>query len=166
MKSGLMIASMAAVLALTGASTASAGDGQRRGWTTISGSGVPSDCGGADFALELSGNLEGCWVVFPETFTCEELNGFAWYTEAGRETFDGTLNGEPGSFVTTYTFEAAYAPGLCSTFDFNTELAGGCDHNVKGKSGSFTGVVGRIQYVDVIPAGVALYVGQLNRDRP
>lgn len=161
--------------ALAGASTATAGDGNRRGWITVSGSAVPSNCSG-DFALDLSGDLDGCWVIFPESFTCEELNGFAWYEESGREEFEGTLNGEPGSFVTTYTFAGAYAPGFCSSFDFRTELAGGCDHHIKGKSGSFIGIVGKINFLDIIPGILGngmitpgpdgatdfLYVGKLN----
>jgi hypothetical protein len=129
------LACLLLVMALTG--TASAGPGNNRGWTTVAGNSIPSDCAG-DFALELSGDLEGCWAIFPESFTCDELNEFAWYREAGREEFDGTLNGEPGSFVTTYTFEAAFAPGFCSTFDVRAELAGGCDHYVRGTNGLST----------------------------
>jgi hypothetical protein len=171
------LAGLILLTALAGASKVSADSGNHRGWIAVSGSAVPSNCAADDFALALSGDLEGCWTIFPESFTCEELNGFAWYTEAGREAFDGTLHGEPGSFVTTYTFEAAFAAGFCSTFDFHAELAGGCDHYVKGKSGSFTGVVGRITFVDIIPGIVTsgailpgpdgatdfFYIGQLNR---
>ena len=162
---------------LAGGSTASGGNGNHRGWTAVSGTGVPSGCGGDAFALELRGDLEGCWAIFPEDFSCEELNGFALYKESGREQFDGTLRGEPGQFITTYTFEAAYAQGFCDSFDFLAELAGGCDHHVRGISGSFRGVVGDITFFDIIP-GIStggmitpgpsgatdfLYVGQLNR---
>lgn len=44
--------------ALPGASTAAPGGGNHRGWITVSGSAVPSNCAG-DFALRLSGDLEG-----------------------------------------------------------------------------------------------------------
>lgn len=172
-----IVAGAFVLTALVGGSTASAGGGHKSGWTAVSGTAVPSDCGGDAFALELSGDLEGCWAIFPEDFSCEELNGFALYRESGREQFDGTRSGEPGQFITTYTFEAAYAQGFCESFDFLAELAGGCDHHIRGISGSFRGVVGHITFFDIIPgistngmitpgpAGAtdALYVGQLNR---
>lgn len=173
-----IVAGAFVLTALVGGSTASAGGGHKRGWTTVSGTAVASGCGGV-YALELSGDLEGCWAVFPEDFACDELNGFALYKEWGREEFDGTRNGEPGQFVTKYTFEGAYPPGFCSNFDFLGELAGGCDHYIKGRSGSFRGVVGHIQFFDIIPGiqadgngtitpGITgptdyLYVGNLNR---
>lgn len=173
-----VIAAACLLAAMAAGSTASAGSGQQRNWTTVSGSAVPSACGGV-YAAELRGDLEGCWAVFPEDFSCEELNGFALYKESGREEFEGTRNGEPGHLVTNYTFRGVYPSGFCSTFDFSGELAGSCDHYVKGRSGAFRGVVGLIQFYDIIPGiqadgngnvmpGTAgptdyFYVGTLNR---
>ena len=174
----VLFAGVFAFVMMTSGNTALAGGGKRVGWTTVSGNGVPSVCAGEEvLALELSGAFEGCLAIFPEDFACDELDGFAWYRESGREEFDGTFEGEPGEFVTTYTFEAIFAPGFCTSFDVFSELAGGCLHHARGVSGSMRGIVGDITFFDVIP-GIMVngmitpgpdgatdfpYVGRLNR---
>lgn len=167
--------------ALVGGSAAWADGIPQRDWTTVSGTAVASDCGGSDFyyALRLSGDLDGCWGVIPEGYSCEELSGFDLYREWGREEFNGTRNGAPGRFTTKYTYEGAFSSGFCSDFNLARQIAGGCDHYVTGRGGSFHGVVGKISFFDIIPGLQAdgtgtitpgpigatdyLYVGKLNR---
>ena len=63
---------------------------------TVSGDSKPSDCGSAKkptYSMELSGSLTGCWSTFVSRFNCQEMNGFALYTELGREEFEGKVDG-------------------------------------------------------------------------
>src|SRR3954453_24220734 len=62
--------------------------------TEISGDAVTSDCAAAksaSFGQDLTGSLTGCLAVFIRHTNCRELNGFALYTELGREEFEGKL---------------------------------------------------------------------------
>jgi hypothetical protein len=140
----------AAVLASGSAALA---DGSRG--TFVSGNSTYSDCGieGSDLALAMTGDLEGCWSVFVEGFKCKELEGFDLYLEHGREVFVGTMRGKRGRFTTDYTLDAVMAKGFCQSFDFTLEVAGGCNHEVHGRSGVFAGADGLIKFLDVI-AGV------------
>lgn len=145
------IASVMAALLLAGANPASAsGNG-----VFVSGNSTFSDCGieGSDLALAMTGNLEGCWSVFVEGFSCKPLGDFDLYSERGREVFVGTLNGKQGRFTTTYTLDGAYAKGFCDSFDFSLQVAGGCSHKVHGRSGVFRNAEGLITFLDVV-AGV------------
>ena len=145
----VLISGVFTVLLMAGGSVALA-DGEV---ITVSGNSVFSDtCGieGSDFGLLLDGDLEGCLSVFVEDFKCEEVNAHARYWESGREVFKGTLNGEQGKFKTHYTFDAAFAPGFCSTFDLSTEVGGGCIHKVRGKTGAFENAWGELMFIDVI----------------
>jgi hypothetical protein len=119
---------------------------------TISGNSVFSGCGaaGSDFALLMTGDLEGCLSIFVQGYTCKELNGFAHYTERGRESFVGTLRGKNGRFVTKYTVDAAYAQGFCESLDYSLELSGSCKHHIEGRSGVFAGSDGIFTLFDVI----------------
>jgi hypothetical protein len=145
-------ASVLAAAVLVSGSAALA-DGNRG--TFVSGNSTYSDCGieGSDLALAMTGDLEGCWSVFVEGFTCKELADFDLYSERGREVFIGTMNGKQGKFRTTYTLEGAYAKGFCQSFDFSQQLAGGCSHRVYGRSGVFKEAEGLIEFLDVV-AGV------------
>lgn len=118
----------------------------------ISGNSTFSDCGveGSDFALLFTGDLKGCLSIFVQGYTCKEVKGFAHYTERGREAFVGKWRGQQGRFATTYTVDAAYAQGFCSSFDFSLELSGSCIHKITGKSGVFTGIEGVYTMFDVI----------------
>lgn len=122
------------------------------GTRTISGNSVFSDCGaaGSDFALLFTGDLQGCLSIFVQGYTCKEVNGFAHYTERGREAFVGTWRGKSGRFTTTYTVEAAYGQGFCQSFDFSLELSGSCKHHIQGRSGVFANSEGIYTMFDVI----------------
>jgi hypothetical protein len=118
----------------------------------ISGNSTFSDCGvaGSDFALLMTGNLKGCLSIFVQGYTCKELNGFAHYTERGREAFVGRWRGSNGRFTTNYTVDAAYAQGFCESFDFSLELSGSCTHHITGRSGIFADTEGVFTMFDVI----------------
>ena len=118
----------------------------------VSGNSTASDCGlpGSDWAISLTGDLEGCWSSFIEDDQCKELQDYDLYIEKGREVFVGKFRGEQGRFRTTYTFEAAYAKGVCQSGDFTLEVGGGCKHKVIGGSGVFADAEGLIKFIDVI----------------
>lgn len=140
----------------------------------VSGDAVPSECneGVGVAAIELVGDLTGCLTFLSLDFECEELNGFALYSEVGRESFSGTLNGVEGTFATRYTLEATYTSGACSEFDaggfpFEKQLTGGCDHRVVAGTGVFRRARGLVTFYDVIPepgqsgASNYLYSGEI-----
>jgi hypothetical protein len=121
----------------------------------VSGNSTSSDCGlpGSDFALALTGALEGCWSGFIQSYKCKELEDYDLWLEKGREVFVGEFRGKQGRFRTTYTFEGAYAKGVCQSLDFTLEVGGGCRHKVIDGSGVFADAEGLIKFIDVI-AGV------------
>ena len=139
---------LAALIMASGSTALAAGDGS----TTISGNSVFAGCGvvGSDFGLLMTGDLEGCLSIWVKSYNCREVNGFAHYTETGREAFVGTLHGKQGRFTTTYTINAAYASGFCQSFDFSLELSGSCTHRITGKSGAFLNREGVFTMFDVI----------------
>lgn len=144
------MASLLAAVLMVGASSAMAG--ADHDVVYVSGNSTFSDCGmeGSDFALLMTGDLEGCLSIFVQGFSCKPANGFVQYIERGREVFVGTFRGRPGSFNTTYIVNAAYAEGFCDSFDFSLELSGSCTHKVSGKSGVFRGAEGVLTLFDVI----------------
>jgi len=146
---GLSSASVLAVAMLASGGPALA-DGNKS--TFVSGNSTYSNCGlaGSDLALAMTGDLEGCWSVFVEGFKCKELADFDLYLENGREVFVGTLRGKRGRFATDYTLDAVMAKGFCQSFDFSQEVAGGCNHKIRGRSGVFEGAGGLIKFLDVI----------------
>jgi hypothetical protein len=134
------------------------------GATQISGIGVNAtveECDdpegqGADFALKMSGDLEGCHYVFVETAECSPSGT---YLETGTEIFVGDYNDEPGTFETTYRFTAKYEN--CS--ELIDEIVGRCQHPIIAGSGRgvFEGVSGRLDFKDDIAAGNFPYRGHL-----
>src|ERR671914_1904887 len=128
------------------------------GATQISGVAFFADTGecddpegeGANFALVMTGDLEGCLYTFVET---AESSPSGTYRETGTETFvdseeDGTV---VGTFETTYRFEAKYE----DVTDPATEIFGRCQHPIVEGSGTgiFEGVSGRLDLKDDIEAG-------------
>ena len=144
----LAAAAIATLIMASGNIASATGDGSTR----ISGNSVYSDCGatGSDFALLMTGDLEGCLSIFVQGFTCREVNGFAHYTERGREAFVGKWRGKNGRFTTHYTVDAAYAEGFCQSLDFSLELSGSCTHHIDGKYGAFADREGVFTLFDVI----------------
>ena len=144
----LAAAAIATLIMASGNLASAAGDGSTR----ISGNSVFSDCGaaGSDFALLMTGDLEGCLSIFVQGYTCREVNGFAHYTERGREAFVGTWRGKNGRFATHYTVDAAYGAGFCQSLDFSLELSGSCIHHIDGKTGAFADREGVFTLFDVV----------------
>lgn len=107
---------------------------------------------GADFALIMTGDLEGFLYVFVET---AEYTSSGAYMETGRELFVGA----DGSFETAYRFEAKYEDPA----NLIGEIFGRCQHKIVAGSGTgvFAGVGGRIDFRDDIAAGDFPYRGSL-----
>lgn len=110
---------------------------------------------GSDFAVFLTGDLNGCHYVFVESAACSPSGT---YRERGTEIFV-SHNGEEGSFGTTYTFEAKYED--CA--NLVGEIFGRCQHPIISGSGTgiFEGFTGRIDFKDDIAAGNFPYRGHL-----
>jgi hypothetical protein len=109
---------------------------------------------GADFALIMTGDLEGCLYTFVET---AESSPSGTYRETGTELFVAS-NGA-GTFETTYRFEAKYE----DVDNLSGEIFGRCQHPIVEGSGTgiFEGVSGRIDFKDDVEAGNFPYRGHL-----
>ena len=113
---------------------------------------------GAAYAIKMTGDLEGCLYAFIDDFECSPSGT---YREEGREYFVGTYNGQPGTFWTTYKFEAKYED--CDGGPLGAEIFGRCQHPIAEGSGTgvFNGVSGQINFKDDIEAGNFPYRGRL-----
>src|SRR5918994_666852 len=81
---------------------------------------------GADYALLMSGDLEGCLYTFVET---AESSPSGTYRETGRELFvssEGAGTEEQSQFETTYRFEAKYE----DVENLSGEIFGRCQHPI------------------------------------
>jgi hypothetical protein len=120
------------------------------------------DCGsagqGAAYAVTMTGDLEGCLFVFIDEYECSPSGT---YREVGREHFVGTYKGDPGSFWTTYKFEAKYEGCDVNGSYVGAEIFGRCQHPVVEGSGEgvFEGVSGRMDMKDNVTEGTYPYRG-------
>lgn len=156
-----LVTALAAVIsvALTNPSPALA-----QGTSQLSGIGFfaePGECTdpegeGSDFALRMTGDLEGCHYVFVEDAVCSPSGT---YREIGAEIFVGSYNGGLGTFRTTYQFTAKYedCPNLIG------EIFGRCQHPIIENTGTgvFEGVTGRLDFKDDVEEGNFPYRGHL-----
>lgn len=135
------------------------------GATQISGVGFYATAGecdyasqGAAYAIKMTGDLEGCLYAFIDDYECSPSGT---YREEGREYFVGTYNGQPGTFLTTYKFEAKYED--CNGGPLGAEIFGRCQHPIVAGSGTgvFNGVTGQVNFKDDIEAGNFPYRGHL-----
>jgi hypothetical protein len=117
---------------------------------------------GANYALVMTGDLVGCLYTFVDETTQSSPSGT--YRETGTETFVGSYMGEPvgepGTFETTYRFEAKYEDvGPPPT----GEIFGRCQHPIVEGSGTggFEGVSGRLDFKDDVETGEFFYRGHL-----
>ena len=80
----------------------------------VSGNSTFSDCGvqGSDYAILLTGDLEGCLSTFVEDFKCKELADYDLYLEKGREVFIGTLHRQAGQIHNGIHFRCGVCKGL------------------------------------------------------
>ena len=55
----------------------------------VSGNSTFSDCGldGSDYAISLTGDLEGCLSTFVQDFKCKDLADYDLYLESGRDAY-------------------------------------------------------------------------------
>jgi hypothetical protein len=113
----------------------------------------------ANYALVMTGDLEGCLYTFVNPDTASSPSGT--YRETGTETFVGSVFGseEPGTFETTYRFEAKYE----DVDNLAGEIFGRCQHPIVEGSGTgiFEGVTGRLDFKDDVETGTFLYRGHL-----
>jgi hypothetical protein len=109
---------------------------------------------GADFALIMTGDLEGCLYTFIET---AQSSPSGTYRETGRELFVDSEGA--GTFETTYRFEAKYE----DVANLAGEIFGRCQHPIVEGSGTgiFEGVTGRLDFKDDVEAGNFPYRGHL-----
>jgi hypothetical protein len=170
----LMVCMLAGALALTialvAAKDVSAAPSPERagGATQISGVAlfdVDDTCDspsvGADYALLMSGDLEGCLYTFVDTENARRSPS-GTYLETGTETFVGSYLGESGTFSTTYRFEAKYED-VAPTFPIG-EIFGRCQHPIvedDSRTGVFEGVSGELFFKDEVATGKYFYRGHL-----
>ena len=111
---------------------------------------------GANFALIMTGDLEGCLYTFVET---AKPSPSGTYRETGTELFVASDSEGRDTFTTTYRFEAKYE----DVTDPSTEIFGRCQHPIVVGSGTgiFLGVSGQIFFKDDVEAGNFPYRGHL-----
>jgi hypothetical protein len=112
----------------------------------------------------MAGDLVGCWYTVTFDVVQANDNPGGHFKASGTEHFVGCLNtngnatcdaGEPsGSFDTTFTFTAKFAP----TGD---EIHGRCQHPIMGGSGGFAGAGGVISFKDIPSEGRFPYHGNI-----
>ena len=134
------------------------------GATQISGVGVFDDeeapvCApvpGYDYALVMTGDLEGCLYTDVQT---AESSPSGTYRETGTELFVGSYLDGSGTFETTYRFEAKYE----DVANLSGEIFGRCQHPIVEGSGTgvFEGVSGHLFFKDEVESGTFLYRGHL-----
>jgi hypothetical protein len=168
MKRRLTISTLAtlAVVAFIGVVSAASSPAFAAGATQISGVALfadPGECedpegAGADYALVMTGDLEGCLYTFVET---AKSSPSGTYRETGTETFVGSVFGseEAGTFKTTYRFEGKYE----DVDNLAGEIFGRCQHPIVAGSGTgiFEGVSGQLFFKDEVETGEFLYRGHL-----
>ncbi len=114
---------------------------------------------GADYALLMSGALQGCLYTFVDDEPQSSPSGT--YRETGTERFGGAYLGESGAFETTYRFEAKYED--VDPLPPSGEIFGRCQHPIVEGSGTgiFEGVSGRLDFKDEVESGTFFYRGHL-----
>ena len=159
----LTLTTLLAVVAFIGVVLTAPSPALAGGATQISGVGFfdegdicDSGSVGADFALIMTGDLEGCLYTFVET---SKSSPSGTYRETGTELFVGSYLDGSGTLETTYRFEAKYE----DVANLAGEIFGRCQHPiVKGSgTGIFEGVTGRLDFKDDIEAGNFPYRGHL-----
>ncbi|MCP9236223.1 hypothetical protein [Lewinella sp. JB7] len=115
---------------------------------------------GADYSIQLTGDLEGCLYVFVSDYACSPSGT---YREEGREYFVGTYLGDAGTFWTDYKFEGKYEGCSPDGFFLGAEIFGRCQHPIARGSGTgiFTDVRGRLDFKDDVEAGNFPFRGHL-----
>ena len=116
---------------------------------------------GADYALIMTGDLDGCLYTFVDKDTARSSPS-GTYLETGTELFvasEGAGTEEQSQFRTTYRFEAKYE----DVENLSGEIFGRCQHPIVEGSGTgiFEGVSGILLFKDNVETGEFLYRGHL-----
>ena len=111
-----------------------------------------------DFTQVMTGSLVGCWYTNIET-TRDNGAPSGVYIESGEEIFVGTLDGEDGTFTTTYKFESKWDPDVST----GSEVHGRCQHPIVAGSGTggFEGATGRVDFKDHVTTAEFFYRGHI-----
>jgi hypothetical protein len=146
-------------LTMAGSAPASARSNQLSGSAVVDFTCPAAPAGYDDFPpLQMSGSLEGCWYT---DILTQHDNGApsGVYLETGREIFVGTLDGQDGTFATTYRFESKWVPDITGS-----EVKGRCQHVIAVGSGTgvFAGASGRVDFKDVVANGSFVYRGHIS----
>jgi hypothetical protein len=106
--------------------------------------------------LVMTGDLNGC--LYTDILTTESSPS-GTYRETGTELFVSSDPEEPGTFRTTYRFEAKYE----DVDNLAGEIFGRCQHPIVEGSGKgvFEGVSGILLFKDEVESGTFLYRGHL-----
>jgi hypothetical protein len=164
----MLVGALALTIALVAAKDVSAAPSPERagGATQISGVAPRLDspevaaCNpvpkGYEYALVMHGALEGCLYTHVKT---GESSPSGTYRETGTERFVGSYLKQPGTFKTTYRFEAKYE----DVANFSGEIFGRCQHPIVEGSGKrvFEGVSGQLFFKDEVVSGTYRYRGHL-----
>lgn len=143
-----------AMLALSGtASGAGAIQVSGLGNFGVAGEGNCTDLGllaGADYLIDLSGDLNGC--VYGYITAYKLVDGPGIYKETADETFKGCYGATCGTFDMVENFHTKF------------DVVGFCKHPIVKGSGTdgFAGVTGRLDFRDDLVALNAPYTGHLN----
>jgi hypothetical protein len=158
----LTLAALAVVASIGVVATAASSPALAEGATQISGIAFLDELGtcedpegeGADFALTMTGDLEGCLYTFVET---EQSSPSGTYRETGTELFVASEGA--GSFETTYRFEAKYE----DVANLSGEIFGRCQHPIVEGSGTgiYEGASGQLFFKDDVEVGNFPYKGHL-----
>ena len=150
---GIVAAALTALIVIASPVSA-AGNSQISGVGAFDEDGICDEIPSA-FTMVITGDLAGCWYTHGWDVTVETPSGV--YQERGTETFVGCLaDGTTcGTFSTTYTFTAKYAPD-------GSEIRGGCHHPIVVGTGAFAGITGRLDFKDDVQTGQAIFRGHIN----
>jgi hypothetical protein len=109
-------------------------------------------------AIVMSGSLVGCWYTDVQ-YTKDNGTPSGVYLERGEELFVGTLDGQAGTFRTTYFFSSKWDPDVTT----GAEVHGRCQHPIVAGSGTgaFAGATGRVDFKDDVTTGEYLYRGHI-----
>ena len=111
---------------------------------------------GADYALAMAGDLEGCIYGYITSFHYQESSGT--YQERADEFFVGSWGALTGTFDLVENFSGKFDP------ETGEQQFGRCKHPIVPGSGTgdFAGVTGRLDFTDDVDAGNAPYRGHLS----
>lgn len=154
----LMMHVLLAAMLFVAVSSVAAAPASATGNTQISGVGVfvsTEECPERPSVyppIKMAGGLVGCWYTDAYEVVLTTPSGV--YQERGTETFIGCLSDGTtcGTFSTTYTFTAKYAPD-------GSEIHGHCEHPLVSGTGDFAGITGQVNFKDDVETGEFFYKG-------